>query len=242
MLSRLGVELRDANKPPRPVTLPRINLPPLDSAAIEAEARLAAAKVKTIRAGRDAWEAINKAQSFEGWKAVGAALAVGKAHALKVTGANRAWGRNYSREFGAWVKAHGFEKMPASTRSVAVELHENAEEITAWRDTLPERQRKRLVHPLSVTRRWRASTAHNGKSSTDLRRDAKAAWARFCTCARALPTDDAQPLWATAQAQAAAVLGASAVHPWQQKPDHINVAVGTASSPAAASSASSETS
>jgi hypothetical protein len=210
MLSRLGVELRDANKPPRPVTLPRINLPPLDSAAIEAEARLAAAKVKTIRAGRDAWEAINKAQSFEGWKAVGAALAVGKAHALKVTGANRAWGRNYSREFGAWVKAHGFEKMPASTRSVAVELHENAEEITAWRDTLPERQRKRLVHPLSVTRRWRASTAHgNGKCPADLRRDAKAAWARFCACVGALPAAEAAPLWRAAQSHAASMAEAA---------------------------------
>jgi hypothetical protein len=28
--------------------------------------------------------------------------------------------------------------MPAATRSAAVELHENAEAITAWRNTLPE--------------------------------------------------------------------------------------------------------
>jgi hypothetical protein len=158
---------------PPPVTMPAVNLPSLDTKVIEAEAREAQARVRVIRAGRDAWEAINKAASFDGWKAIGAALAVGKAHALKVSGANQAWGRNYSREFSDWIKAHGFEKMPAATRSVAVELHEHAEAITAWRDTLPERQRKRLVHPLSVTRRWRASTAHNGKSSTDLRRDAK---------------------------------------------------------------------
>jgi hypothetical protein len=79
-----------------------------------------------------------------------------KAHALKVSAANRAWGRNYSREFGEWIRQHGFDKMPAATRSVAVELHEHADAITTWRDTLPERQRKRLVYPLSVTRRWRA--------------------------------------------------------------------------------------
>ena len=53
---------------------------------------------------------------------------------LKVTEANRAWGRNYSREFRAWIKRHGFDKMPAATRSVAVELHEHAEAITSWRD------------------------------------------------------------------------------------------------------------
>ena len=57
---------------------------------------------------------MNEAQSFDGWLAIGAALAVGKAFALRVTGANRAWGRNYSREFGASIKQRGFERMPAS--------------------------------------------------------------------------------------------------------------------------------
>jgi hypothetical protein len=206
MLNRLGDENLIHHREPPPITMPATRLPPLDDKTIEAEAREAAAKVKTIRLGRDAWEAVNKAESFEGWKAIGAALAIGKAHALKVTGANRAWGRNYSREFSLWIAKHGFERMPAATRSVAVELHEHAEAITAWRDTLPERQRKRLIHPLSVTRRWRASTAHNGKSPTDLRRDAKAAWQRFCALTRALPAAEAAPLWATVQAHAAAVL------------------------------------
>jgi hypothetical protein len=60
---------------------------------------------------------------------------------------NTAWGRHYSREFGKWMKANGFDLMPKSTRSVTIELHENANAIEAWRATLPERQRKRLVHP-----------------------------------------------------------------------------------------------
>jgi hypothetical protein len=59
-------------------------------------------------------------------------------------------GSTYSREFSLWVRQHGFDKMPAATRSVAIELHEHAAQITQWRDGLPERQRKRLVHPLSV--------------------------------------------------------------------------------------------
>jgi hypothetical protein len=51
-----------------------------------------------------------------------------------------------------------FDRVPKSTRSVAIVLAENAEAITAWRNALPERQRQRLVHPLSCTRRWRATS------------------------------------------------------------------------------------
>jgi len=100
-------------------------------------------------------------------------------------GANAAWGQHYSREFSKWMKAHGFDRMLKSTRSVAIELHENANTIEASRATLPERQRKRLVHPLSNVRRWRASLNHgNGKCPADLKRDAAAAWRRFVSCVR----------------------------------------------------------
>jgi len=211
MLSRLGEQLRsDANRLPRPVTRPPVNLPDLDDRAIETEAKEAASKVRVIRAGRDAWEAINKAASFESWACrIGPALAIGKRHALKVTRANAAWGRAYSREFNLWVRQHGFERMPAATRSMAVELAENITAIEQWRSTLPEKQRRRLVHPQSIVKRWKASLAHgSGRSPQDWKREAVAAWARFCACAKALPPDQAAPLWATAQAQAAAVLGA----------------------------------
>jgi hypothetical protein len=53
------------------------------------------------------------------------------------------------------MKDHGFGEMKASVRSVAVELAENATAITAWRNSLPDKQRRYLIHPLSVTRRWR---------------------------------------------------------------------------------------
>jgi len=51
--------------------------------------------------------------------------------------------------FSTWVKANGFDRVPAPTRSVAIELYENADAIEEWRDSLPERRRKRLIHPLS---------------------------------------------------------------------------------------------
>jgi hypothetical protein len=196
-LGRLGEERELA-----PVTLPKLAfMAGQDDNMKEAAEQIAT--TRTIRVGRDAWQAINRAESFDGWRAIGAALAVGKHHALKVTGANAAWGRNYSREFAAWMKRHGFDKMAKSVRSVAVELHENANAIEAWRATLPERQRKRLVHPLSNVRRWRAATAHgNGKCPQDLRRDAMAAWRRFVSCVKALPADEAAPLWQAALAEA----------------------------------------
>jgi hypothetical protein len=138
--------------------------------------------IRTIRAGRDAWQAIGKAESFEAWRSIGAALAIGKAHALRVTGANRAAGQHYCREFGKWVREYGFDRMPKSTRSVAILLHENATAIEEWRATLPERQRRRLIHPLS-------------NCLQDLKREAMRAWRRFVSLARLLPPDQAAPLW-----------------------------------------------
>jgi hypothetical protein len=99
------------------------------------------------------------------------------------------------------MKAQGFGEMLKSTRSVAIELHENATAIEEWRATLPERQRRRLVHPLSNVRRWRAATTHNGKCPTDLKRDAVAAWRRFVCCMKSLPPDQAAPLWQAALAE-----------------------------------------
>jgi hypothetical protein len=89
----------------------------------------------------------------------------------------------------------GFGDMPKSVRSVAIELYENIDAITAWRATLPERQRRRLVHPLSNVRRWRAATTYNGKSPADYKMEAVAAWKKFLACVAQLPADQAAPLW-----------------------------------------------
>jgi hypothetical protein len=187
---------------PRPLTMPKLIFAAGFDDVKEAAERIATMRV--LRRGRDAWQAIDKAESFESWKSIGAALSIGKTHALTVTRANAAWGRNYSREFAKWLKQYGFDRMPKSTRSVAIELHENGAAIEAWRATLPERQRKRLVHPLSNVRRWRAATAHDsGKCPADLKRDAMTAWRRFVSCVKLLPPDQAAPLWRAVQAEAA---------------------------------------
>lgn len=198
-INRVGDE-----REPAPVTLPR--LPILDKAPADDIKETAArfAEQRIISAGIDAWQAIGKADSFENWKSIGAALSIGKAHALRVTGANRACGRNYSRVFGEWIKTHHFDRMAKSVRSGAIELHENVHAIEQWRASLTDRERRRLTHPLSNVRRWRAATAQPKTSPEDALKAAAAAWRRFVACVEALPADQAQPLWRAAQAETAA--------------------------------------
>src|SRR5262249_31389786 len=92
--------------------------------------------------------------------------------------------------------------------SWAVTLHENALAIEQWRSSLSERERKRLVNPQSVVRRWQKETRTalgNGKCPTDLKREAKAASRRFVWCVKALPTDEAAPLWQAVLTEVAAL-------------------------------------
>jgi hypothetical protein len=190
-----------------------VSLPKLIFVAGEIDLKEAAQEIlttRTIRKGRDAFEQITKAESFEAWKAIGAALAIGKAHALRVTGANAPWGRNYSREFGAWIKQHGFDTMRPSDRSYAIELHENRAAIAAWRDSLPEHKRRRLIGAQANVKRWRATTGRNGRCPQDLRRNAMAAWRRFVSCAGLLPPDEAMPLWRSVSAEVTSYLHAPA--------------------------------
>ena len=89
-----------------PVTLPKVLLPEIDDQTIAEEAAAAAARVaerRTVREGLNAWAAIGKSDCFEAWKVIVRALAVGKAHALRITGANAAWGSAYSRTFALQV-------------------------------------------------------------------------------------------------------------------------------------------
>ena len=198
-----GEMFRGEERQSAPVTLPK--LPCLETPPVDDDGGRFAEQ-RTIRAGLDAWQTIGKADSFENWKAIGAALAIGKAHALRVTGANAAWGRNYSRAFGDWIKAHRFDKMAKSVRSVAIELHEHAAEVERWRATLTEKQRKRLVHPLSNVRRWRQATqTKTTGDADDALKAAEVAWRRFVSCMAALPPDQAAPFWQAVQAQAAAL-------------------------------------
>jgi hypothetical protein len=199
-LNRLGDENLIHKRMPPPITMPALNLPPVDDGAIEAEAREAQARIRTIRLGRDSWEQIAKAQSFEGWKRIGAALAIGWDFALRTTGANRPAGQIYSKAFSVWLAQHGFAGIEKTVRSAALDLAEHLTEIEAFRATLSEKRRRQLKHPLSNVAAWRKATAQ--AKGTDLHRAAALAWRRFVSCAKALPADEAALLWQAALSEA----------------------------------------
>jgi hypothetical protein len=193
-LNEFGDEL-----PRRPISLPIFRLPPVDLEAEAAEAAAIIAERKVIRTGLDAWCAIGKSNSFEAWLAIGRALCIGKAWALHMAHTNAAWGSAYSRLFGQWMAKHGFGTMNKHTRSWALMLFENANEIERWRSGLPEKERRRLRHPQSVVRKWRQSciTRGNGhRCPADLKRCALTAWRRFLIYLEALPPPDRAELWA----------------------------------------------
>jgi hypothetical protein len=161
---------------------------------------------RTIREGLDCWREIGRAESYEHWKKIGAALSIGKQWALRTIDPEAPWYRQrYGARFSQWLQAHGFDAMRPSDRSHAITLFENRESVERWRQTLSDKQRSRLRGCQQNVKRWRKETWHgNGKCPADLKREAKAAWKRFVWCVRSLPAHDAAPLWQVALAEAAA--------------------------------------
>lgn len=187
-------------KAPPPIALPKLvylNQAPLDDTR-EKAAEMAAQfnEKRIIRRGVDAWAVVKKAESFDGWKAIGAALAIGRNHALRASGAAAPIGQNYSRAFSQWLDRTGFPQMPKPLRSWALDLDQNILAITEWRATLSDRERRRLTNPQSIVRRWRKDTAPvHEADQVDVLQAASAALGRFLACMELLGPDEAAPLW-----------------------------------------------
>ena len=164
-------------------------------ALIDAHKAEAIIRIRIIRAGRDAWLKITKADSFDAWQRIGAALAIGKAHALRVSHANAPWGSAYCKAFSAWAKEMGFAAIRASDRSWSIALHENIGAITAWRAGLSDRERSRLRSAQANVRRWRLSTGQRPKCSGDLKARATMHWRHFLSAMKLMPAAEREELW-----------------------------------------------
>jgi hypothetical protein len=210
MLNCRGGEFFDPSAPPPvPVSVPELSIlkaPLVDDGAERREVAARFLEARIIKTGVECWQAIGRAESFEAWVKIGKALLIGRDFALRTTGANRAMGQIYCKAFSAWIAKRGFNGIEKTVRSAALDLTEHLGEIEAWRLTLNEKRQRQLKHPLSNVAAWRKATQ---VKSTDPYKAAVLAWRRFCACVTALPADEARPLWATAQAQAAAVLGSA---------------------------------
>lgn len=204
-LNDLGGEKRTPMAERAPVTLPAVSLPPDDDKEIEREVAEAAARVaqtRIIKAGLDAWRLTQKSASFENWMIIGKALQVGRNAATCATGATT--GARYSKTFYSWANERGFGGMSKADRWSACDLVENIDALEKWRASLPEKQRRRLINPLSNMRRWRKATQQT--KPVDRLKTVAATWARFKTLMEDLPPEDAAPLWQAAHDQADAAL------------------------------------
>jgi hypothetical protein len=117
------------------------------------------AEQEEIAAGAKAWSRIkdNGRKSWADWLAVGNALTIGRSSALKTANRNDAVGTRYNRAMTAWLKGNGLAGINAQERYRVLLIIENLHQISHWRDSLPEHQRRKLNHPNGVWARWQRS-------------------------------------------------------------------------------------
>jgi hypothetical protein len=199
-------------RPSKPISVPPIQLAEIPDHVVEEEARAAQSRIierRTIREGLDCWREIGRAESYEHWKKIGAALSIGKQWALLTVDLDAPWHqRRYGAKFSKWLQAHGFDAMRPSDRSDAITLFENREAIDRWRATLSEKQRRRLRGCQQNVKRWRKESGQPARRDDVTR--ALVAWQCFIARVKALPPEQAAAVWQqTVMAEGPAIANAA---------------------------------
>jgi hypothetical protein len=164
------------------VTLPPLDFMnhgyvPVDTAQIDHFAT-----VKLIRRGRDAWVNIGRANGLEAWRSIGAALAVGRSYALRMSNCEDINAHLYRRTFSKWLGQHGFNAMPLGVRHWALQLHDAGEPLAQWWTTLSDNKKRRLNQAQSIVGAFRRATEVSPKPRMTSVQRAKAAWVKFQHC------------------------------------------------------------
>jgi hypothetical protein len=112
-----------------------------------------------IERGRAAWLRLRDAgrRSWEEWKLVARALAIGRCEAMQAAGSNRPLGSKYNAAMGQFLRRHGFD-IDNQQRYRALLCLENENAIERWRASLSEKQRNLLNHPNAVWTHWMRAT------------------------------------------------------------------------------------
>jgi hypothetical protein len=108
-----------------------------------------------VELGRAAWERRKQGADWEDWKAVGAALQIGRQEAMRKAQTNKPAGKAYSKAFSDWLHIHQFDDLDKSDRAKLLKIVDELEDVEAYRASLSPAERGRLNHPNSV---WRAYT------------------------------------------------------------------------------------
>jgi hypothetical protein len=127
-----------------------------------------------VAAGKAAWARLrNDHATFDDWIAVGRALVIGRTAALKEAGTNAAVGSRYNIAMGRWLVDHQLDAVSAQERYAILKILEHLDAVTAWRDGLPEPQRRRHNHPSLWHVFRRATKAETGTSTRQCVRGAR---------------------------------------------------------------------
>lgn len=110
----------------------------------------------TVAEGRAAWtrRKAETATSWDDWKLIGRALAVGRQEALTRANKARPVGQKYNKAFGDWLQMHGFDDIDKSDRAKLLQLIDNLKSVEEWRANLTEGQRARYNAPSTIWRAW----------------------------------------------------------------------------------------
>ena len=113
-----------------------------------------------VRDGIEAATRLGAGHHWSDWIAVGRAVEVGRAEAMRQAHTNAPKGRLYADALHRWLLRTGLIKVigDKGARTRLLELIEHLPKVAAWRNTLPANKRLELNHPNSVWRSWKKST------------------------------------------------------------------------------------
>jgi hypothetical protein len=113
----------------------------------------------TIADARAAWQRLKRRQraSWHDWLCIARALAVGRSTVLQAAGTSRPVGSRYNLALARWLIDNGLEDITAAERYRALLVLDNLPAITAWRDGLDEKSRRRFNHPAAIWHAWQRS-------------------------------------------------------------------------------------
>lgn len=119
------------------------------------------------REGREALDRISTARDWSDWQKIGAALAAGRAEAMRIANTNRPEGKKYNQDFRDVLKREHLDSINSTTRYQLLQIAENLPAIEEWREKLDPDRRLKLNHPSAIWRNWRRAVNGAGKKQTD---------------------------------------------------------------------------
>jgi hypothetical protein len=108
--------------------------------------------------GREAWNRLRTNHTWDDWKAVGKACAIGQVTAMHDGHVNKPKGRSFNAAISAWNKKYGFQDLDKGVRSRLLDVMKHLAEIEIELAKLPLTKRQQLNHPNAVWRFWKKLT------------------------------------------------------------------------------------